>query len=357
MAHGSRLTAHGSRLTAHGQSCTQNEADQPQFVIFGDPVGGFLASAELHDVLLSRNITSKFILKLFRIHMSKKLNSIFDLPFKSIWDMVMFDHDGISCDKNIYFIFTEGFKFAYSRNYLLHLKRKYKRCKLIFLFRNPVVNVHLVYLTNFGNNMKDCYDAGITFNRSDAEKLGLLFTDYWPCFLSEKKVEPEKQSDVFFVAQAKDRLSKILSVYEKLKGEGLKCDFWVSGVPENEQKYADDIHYVSKSTMYFLTYDEVLQHVMNTKCVLEILPFNQNYSSLRVNESLWYRKKLLTTNLEAPAEWFYNPEIVQVFSKAEDIDTDFISRPLSPEDEHRIYDNMNVGDWNIFADFIIKNVP
>lgn len=206
------------------------------------------------------------------------------------------------------------------------------------------------------NSIKDYYDAGITFNRRDAEELDLLFTDYWPCILPEKKFEPENQSDVFFVGQAKDRLRKILSVYEKLKDAGLKCDFWVSGVPESERRYSHDIHYVSRSTMNFLTYDEVLQHVMNTKCVLEILPFGQNYSSLRMNESLWYHKKLLTTNLEAPSEWFYNPEIVQVFSDAKDIDTDFISQ-LSPEDEHRIYDGMNIGDWNIFADFIIKNVP
>ena len=333
----------------------QNNRNSSQFVIFGNPIGGFLPSAKSHGAILSTNITSRFIDKIFRMHTSWKLNRIIELPFHSVWDRVILNDSGISCDKKAYFIFQDGFRLAYSRNYLKHLRRKYKDCRLIFYFRDPVDDTQSELMERW-HHMKDYYDAGITFNRSDAEKLGLLFMDYWPCVLPEKKFEPEHQTDVFFVAQAKDRMSKILSVYEKLKGAGLRCDFWVSGVPDSEQRYADDIHYVSRRTTNFLTYDEVLQHVMNTKCVLEILPFNQNYSSLRVNESLWYRKKLLTTNLEAPTEWFYNSEIVQVFSDAEDIDTEFISRPLSPEDEHRIYDNMNVGDWNIFADFIIKNV-
>lgn len=64
----------------------------------------------------------------------------------------------------------------------------------------------------------------------------------------------------------------------------------------------------------------------------------------------------MTTNLNAPSEWFYNPEIVQVFSNASEIDTDFIKKTLTPEDEHRIFDGMNIGDFNIFADFIIRNV-
>lgn len=89
--------------------------------------------------------------------------------------------------------------------------------------------------------------------------------------------------------------------------------------------------------------------------MLEILPFGQNYSSLRVCEALWYHKKLLTTNLEAPQEWFYHPEIVQCFSEAQDIDTEFITRPLSAEDEQRIFNGMNIGDFGVFADWIIRH--
>ena len=124
MAHGSRLTAHGSRLTAHGHSCAQDTSDRPQFVVLGDPVGGFLPSAEAHGALLSRKITSKFIRKLFNIHNSWKLNHIVELPFKFIWDRYIFDNSSISDNRDIYFIFTDVFRLAYSRNYLRHLRKK-----------------------------------------------------------------------------------------------------------------------------------------------------------------------------------------------------------------------------------------
>ena len=203
-------------------------------------------------------------------------------------------------------------------------------------------------------DVSECYDLCLTINRSDAEKIGIMFCDYWPCVLPPKKFQPENASDVFFIGLAKDRLPKIIATYEKLSEAGLKCNFHVTGVPKNEQKYSDSIHYLEKGN-WIMSYDEVLQNVMNTKCVLEILPFSQNYSSLRVCEALWYHKKLLTTNLEAPQEWFYHPEIVQCYSDADDLDTEFITQVLSAEDENRIFGRMNIGDFGIFADFIIKN--
>ena len=200
------------------------------------------------------------------------------------------------------------------------------------------------------------YDAVITMNRSDAENYGFLFCEYWPTLLPDKVFEPEKASDVFFCGAAKDRLSNILDIYEVLTASGLKCDFYVTGVPKHEQKYSDDIHYTEDVTNHWLSYDDILQKDKNTKCVLEILPFGQNYSSLRVCEALWYHKKLLTTNLEAHREWFYHPEIVQCFTNAHDIDTEFIREPLSSEDEQRIFGSMKIGNFGIFADWIIENV-
>ena len=132
---------------------------------------------------------------------------------------------------------------------------------------------------------------------------------------------------------------------------GLKCDFHVIGVPESEQKYSDVIHYNN-----WISYDDVLQHVKNTKCVLEILPFGQHYSSLRVGEALWYHKKLLTTNIEAPQEWFYRPEFVQCFTEAQDIDIEFLTKPLDSEAESRIFGQMNIGDFSIFASRLIDLV-
>ena len=354
MAHGSRLTAHGSRLTAISDLSSSNNSPQPKFVIIGNPLGGTLAAAKAYGAILSKPINNIWLRRLLRVHQSQRLNSIVELPFKCVWDKALFDTSRLDPNDEIYFLFYENAKLSGSPNYFNHLRKKYKNCKLIYCLANPIegwnpkIWERWQYLLGF-------YDKVITFNRSDAEKWGLSFCDYWPCLLPEKTFQPENASDVFFVGIAKDRLSKIISVYERLTDAGLKCSFYITGVPKAQQKYSGDIHYCENITDDFMTYDEVLQHDKNTKCVLEILPFGQKYSSLRVCEALWYHKKLLTTNLNAPQEWFYNSEIVQCFSNADEIDIDFIRQPFTAEDEQRIFSHMNIGDFSVFAERIINS--
>lgn len=319
----------------------------PTFVIFGELIGGFCPAAKAAGAVLAKKIDSPFLQKMLHVHTAWPFNKRHNLPGHFVWYRCLLDEKSLPLEDRIYFVFFEGFRMAYSRSYLKHLKRKYKNSRSIFCFRNPVSSNNL----EKWETMKSFYDAGVTLCYGDAQKYGLLFCDYWPCLLPEKDFEPENASDVFFVAQAKGRLPQILSVYEHLQIErGVKCDFTVIGVPEDQRRYSGAINYDRS-----LSYDEVLQRVRNTKCVLEILPYGKSYSSLRVCEALWYHKKLLTTNIEAPREWFYDPRIVQCFSEAKNIDTEFVMRPLSTEDEHEIFDDMIVGDFNRFADWVIQN--
>lgn len=306
---------------------------------------GTLEAAKAGGAILSGDIKSEKLKKLLHFHTAWPFNKKHTLPGHFIWYKFFLDESKLNRDDEIYFIFFEGFRLAYSRSYLRHLRKKFTRSKLIFCFWNPVTDNNL----EKWETLKNFYDAGIALCRQDAIDHNLKFLDYWPRLLPEKKFQPENASDVFFVAQAKGRLPKILAVYERLRDFGLKCDFHVVGVPESEQKYSDVISYNKP-----IKYDEVLQRAANTKCVLEILPFGKSYSSLRVCEALWYHKKLLTTNLNAKYEWFYKPEIVKIFTDASEIDRDFIAEPLSHEDEERIFGNMKIGDFKIFAEKLMK---
>ena len=149
------------------------------------------------------------------LHTAWTFNRKYEIPRQEIWGRFFLDESKISVSEEVYFIFYEGFRLAYSRQYLKHLRNKYKKCKIIFCFRNPVVGVNMRMIEKW-EAIKSFYDAGITLNKYEAEKLRIIFCDYWPCLLPEKNFEPENASDVFFVGQAKDRMTKILSVYERL---------------------------------------------------------------------------------------------------------------------------------------------
>lgn len=172
--------------------------DEPKFVVLGKTIGGAYAASEAWGAILGKDLSNKFLERLMFYHTLEELH----LPFTGIWDKVLFDTSRVNPEDKIYFVFYEGVRPAYSRNYLKHLRRKYKNCRLIHCFRNPIMGPHVRLLRRW-EFVKDCFDISVTVNRADAEMLGILFCDYWPCLLPEKDFEPENASDVFFVAQAR----------------------------------------------------------------------------------------------------------------------------------------------------------
>ena len=160
------------------------------------------------------------------------------------------------------------------------------------------------------------------------------------------KVTP--QFDVFFCGLAKERLPEILSVYERLKSAGLKLDFYIARVPENERKYAEEIHYID-----FMPYGEYLSHVENANCLLEIMQDSSHHGyTVRTSEALMYGKKLLSNNLKLAEASFYNSENICLFSDAQEIKTDVVAAPIKQE-----YQNyMNLITFSALCDFIKKEV-
>lgn len=164
-------------------------------------------------------------------------------------------------------------------------------------------------------------DIALSFDHADAEKYGMDYYPlvYSPCDMGEDDSIPE--SDVYFVGKAKDRLPAILAAYEKLRDAGLRCDFYLTGVAPEDQKYADEITYGTQ-----MSYKENLRHVKKTRCLLEIMQGGGHGYTLRACEAIMYDKKMLTNNPEIEHAPFYKPELISVFRDARDIDTEFVKR-------------------------------
>lgn len=134
---------------------------------------------------------------------------------------------------------------------------------------------------------KEEFDLVFSYDEMDAETFGLYFCQE-P--FSMYKIEPlEEKYDLSYIGSAKNRLEKILKLYEKAKEHGLKCDFYIYGVPKAEQRYYDEIHYNS-----FLTFEELLKHVVQSRCLLEVLEKDMYSPTTRFAEAVLYKKKLLS---------------------------------------------------------------
>ena len=197
---------------------------------------------------------SEFIKRLHILHNARPLNKKKELPFKTVWFKRALKGVELQREDNVY-----------SREFLQYLRRNYPKAKICFVYLNPVTKLAYEKV----QKISDCLNAVITFSEKDADRYNLFLCQNQPYKVPIYKDESIPKSDVFFIGADKGRLEKLIAIYERLRGAGLKCDFHIVGVPEEKQKYSDDIVYNKR-----IPYSEVLARVYATQCVLEVLQNN-----------------------------------------------------------------------------------
>ena len=268
------------------------------------------------DVSMFEGMKSVFLSRLHRLHNCWPLNKHFELPFKFVWYNWYLKKGFIEKNDMVYFIFLESTHISFSEKYLCYLKKKYPNSKFCFLFVNPAN----AYNIEKFNKVSVFYDKVFSFIPDDVNKYGWLYYTgcYCPIELPDSNLP---HSDIFFIGSDKGRLEKILDVYSWMTARGFKCDFYITDVDKSKIIHGNGIVYNRR-----ITYEEVLQHIQKTDCILEVLLDGCNYSSIRTFEAMVYKKKLLTTNCKINHESFYNPSIMRCFNRASDIDEEFIKK-------------------------------
>ena len=290
------------------------------YVIFGTNMDLYrIAYSDLHKISEARYLeegiySNNFILKaLFKIHTSQRINMIVDIPFKRVWNKFAFVND-FQNNNPICYIFFAG-TYWFTVEYISFLRKNQPNCKIVIFYQDLIKTHEKLF-----EETRRLTDLNISFDQGDAEKYKIV---YHPLVYSYHSNIENKgyKSDVYFVGKAKDRLDLILSVYEKLKQFGLQCDFHITGVPKNYQKYPDEIDYCRQ-----MSYDENLSHILGTKCVLEIMQGGGKGFTLRYAEALMYDKKMITNNTEIEKATFFSNDKIMIINDANDINLEFIKK-------------------------------
>lgn len=142
-----------------------------------------------------------------------------------------------------------------------------------------------------------------TFDKCDADKYGMKFNDtyYFDCQLKDNK--KEKKYDVFYVGLEKsDRIELI---------NKLLCLFDSNSITYNInivklKKICLKNHNIKYSN--YMPYNEVLNNISNCKAILDINISMQSGLSLRPMEALFFKKKLITNNIDIMKCEFYSPQ-------------------------------------------------
>lgn len=267
---------------------------------------------------LTRRIDTdnQILTKLYQLHTSPVTNRFFKLPGQKIWNKFAFV-EKFKEDKPICFIFTPRSRWLHN-GIIEYLRKNYTDCKIVVLCADLVK--YCASDIDF-NELTKKADISVSFDHKDCEEYNMINYPLLYSHYDFKEDTDIPESDVYFVGKAKDRLDDIISAYEKLRDAGLKCDFYITGVREEDRKYPEEITYGSQ-----MSYVENLNHIRKTKALLEIMQQGGHGYTLRTCEAIMYDKKMITNNPEIKNAVFYSPERISVFEDVSEIDAEFILR-------------------------------
>ncbi len=132
---------------------------------------------------------------------------------------------------------------------------------------------------------KDCAQYALKFNTT------FFFKDIT---LPEAKLE----YDILFLGINKGRRDKLDDLNDQFRHNSLKTFFYI--VPDKKEKVEEDVKPIP--------YEEYLLFLAKSKTILDLQPVGQSGLTLRPMESIFFRKKLITNNINIVDEEFYNSQ-------------------------------------------------
>lgn len=296
------------------------------FVVFGD--NWDLYKVSYNDIIVMDNVRyiatpnnfkSPIYRFLFRLHWSPKINKIINLPFKRLWNSGYYKFD-FSNNKPICFVFFSPWCEFEKNGFVKFLRRKFPQSKMVCFFQDLIVLKKDLDI----NHIKNVFDLVLSFDQAESQEYGLEYHQLVYSHFPVGKSPLINECDVYFLGKAKNRLDEIIKTFEYLKSQNLKCDFYLVGVEISKQVYPDEIHYIEN-----MSYLENLQHVVSSRCLLEIMQQGGHGYTQRMCEAIAYDKKILTNNVEVKNASFYNEKYISVYSDATDLDISFLKDSLN----------------------------
>lgn len=252
----------------------------------------------------------------------RKIHFLLNLPFKNIW-FNKWSKNLDSYNKIVFFSTNplEGLKY---------IKKEFDR-KLIFWYWNPIKQGYILPQT-----LKDLDIDVWTFDNENALKysMNLNTTFYLNNITLPKNVI---QYDVAFVGLDKGRRKYILELESVFNKNNLISYLYIVDNDGYKKGYSGSFPYIN--------YKQYLDIISKSKAVLDIYQEGQVGLSLRPMESIFFKKKLITDNLDIVNHNFYNPNNIFVIGKDDPNKLNlFINTPYQDLDQE-IVDKYDILNW------------
>lgn len=166
------------------------------------------------------------------------------------------------------------------------------------------------------------FDYLFSFDKKQAEEYNLNYLlepfTYKP--MQEDEIKPIY--DVAYVGRVKGdmkRHDQVMRVYDQCKKNGLKCDFHIVDVPKELQLDCDDIEYNR-----FMSFEEIMDRVIKSRTVLEILQTDEYSPTTRYSEACIYNRNIITNCVGVKDGFYKRDKNVFVLNDSSNIDCNWV---------------------------------
>ena len=281
----------------------------------------FCLSEIIHDesVIYNRETFLKKGIRRLSSMILKKNSSI-----KSFLYLLWFRKKWVKSNEIPLFFFYEFNRMSCDKGFLEYLKKKYPLSKFVYNFTNATSNSKSNGLEFILKNPL-LYDLVLTYCEDDVKKYGFTFYQWAYSPINRKKTE--RKDDLYFVGIDKGRGELVREIAQMCKQNNIKYNFNIFG---NQTSHLDEELGIN-TRIKKISYHDNINNILNSKCVLELVPNGVLSCTLRTAEIIATGTKLLTNNTALKNDVVFNAAQMQVFSSLEDIDIEFIRSEFNAE--------------------------
>ena len=163
-----------------------------------------------------------------------------------------------------------------------------------------------------------------TFNPADAEKYDMKLNNQF--FFFQDGYVSSKENAAFFVGEDKGRYNQLLSLADSLEKYGVRPDFHIIDQKKIARFFQKD----------YVEYDEVINHLRNTRYAVEICQEGQTGLTARALEAMFFGSKLITNNKFIKNCEFYKKANIYIIGEDNDFEK-FLSTPFEQIEREKLY--------------------
>lgn len=206
--------------------------------------------------------------------------------------------------------------------------------------RNPSARVIAWWWNKIDNRTKPSLQKGKyeawSFDLNDCKKYNLRFNHQY--YFKSLIIPPQKNKyDIYFCGIDAGRGEEITRLYYEFIEMNLNVSFQVV-YPQNKLIPPDIIS-------DYVNYDEIRQSISQSCSILEVMKDGQAGPTLRMMESIYFQKKLITNNAAVKDEDFYNENRIFLYTERPLSELkSFLSSDFVPY-EDKLIDKFDVSQW------------